>query len=51
MIAARWPHGARAACAFTFDLDAESLWLARGVTEPVALSQGRIAAHTRTELA
>ena len=40
MIAARWPHGARAACAFTFDLDAESPWLARGVTEPVALSQG-----------
>ena len=28
-----WPHGARAACAFTFDLDAETLWLARGVTE------------------
>ena len=36
----RWPHGARAACAFTFDLDAETLWMARGVTEPVALSQG-----------
>ena len=35
-----WPHGARAACAFTFDLDAETLWLARGVTEPVTLSQG-----------
>jgi peptidoglycan/xylan/chitin deacetylase (PgdA/CDA1 family) len=38
---ARWPARARAACAFTFDLDAETLWLARGVTEPVALSQGR----------
>jgi peptidoglycan/xylan/chitin deacetylase (PgdA/CDA1 family) len=37
----RWPAGARAACAFTFDLDAETLWMARGVTEPVALSQGR----------
>lgn len=37
----RWPGRARAACAFTFDLDAETLWLARGVTEPVALSQGR----------
>jgi peptidoglycan/xylan/chitin deacetylase (PgdA/CDA1 family) len=37
----RWPNDARAACAFTFDLDAESLWMARGVTEPVALSQGR----------
>jgi peptidoglycan/xylan/chitin deacetylase (PgdA/CDA1 family) len=37
---ARWPHGNRAACAFTFDLDAESLWLARGVNEPVTLSQG-----------
>ena len=36
-----WPAGARSACAFTFDLDAESLWLARGVEEPVALSQGR----------
>jgi peptidoglycan/xylan/chitin deacetylase (PgdA/CDA1 family) len=40
MTALRWPHGSRAACAFTFDLDAETLWLARGVTEPVALSQG-----------
>jgi peptidoglycan/xylan/chitin deacetylase (PgdA/CDA1 family) len=37
----RWPREARAACAFTFDLDAETLWMARGVTEPVALSQGR----------
>src|SRR6266540_3787276 len=37
----RWPGEARAACAFTFDLDAETLWMARGVTEPVALSQGR----------
>ena len=36
----RWPHGNRAACAFTFDLDAETLWLARGVNEPVTLSQG-----------
>lgn len=39
--AARWPGDARAACAFTFDLDAETLWMARGVHEPVALSQGR----------
>jgi hypothetical protein len=37
----RWPRDARAACAFTFDLDAETLWMARGVHEPVALSQGR----------
>jgi peptidoglycan/xylan/chitin deacetylase (PgdA/CDA1 family) len=37
----RWPGEARAACAFTFDLDAETLWIARGVTEPVTLSQGR----------
>ncbi|HXJ81873.1 MAG TPA: polysaccharide deacetylase [Candidatus Methylomirabilis sp.] len=36
-----WPAGARAACAFTFDLDAETLWMARGITEPVTLSQGR----------
>jgi peptidoglycan/xylan/chitin deacetylase (PgdA/CDA1 family) len=40
MTAPRWPHGRRAACAFTFDLDAETLWLARGVNEPVTLSQG-----------
>jgi peptidoglycan/xylan/chitin deacetylase (PgdA/CDA1 family) len=40
----RWPGGARAACAFTFDLDAETLWMARGVTEPVTLSQGRFGA-------
>src|SRR5436309_15473840 len=37
----RWPGDSRAACAFTFDLDAETLWMARGVHEPVALSQGR----------
>ena len=24
----RWPRDARAACAFTFDLDAETLWMA-----------------------
>src|SRR5213594_578102 len=37
----QWPGDARAACAVTFDLDAETLWMARGVHEPVALSQGR----------
>jgi len=37
----RWPPGARTACAFTFDLDAETLWMARGASEPVTLSQGR----------
>ena len=37
----RWPGEARAACAFTFDLDAETLWIARGIHEPVTLSQGR----------
>jgi peptidoglycan/xylan/chitin deacetylase (PgdA/CDA1 family) len=36
-----WPGDSRAACAFTFDLDAETLWLSRGIEEPVALSQGR----------
>ncbi len=41
MPASGWPGGARAACAFTFDLDADTLWLARGVSEPVTLSQGR----------
>ena len=39
--AVRWPGDARAACAFTFDLDAETLWMARGISEPVTLSQGR----------
>jgi len=39
--APRWPRNARAACAFTFDLDAETLWMARGIHEPVTLSQGR----------
>ena len=41
MSASGWPGGARAACAFTFDLDADTLWMARGVSEPVTLSQGR----------
>ena len=36
-----WPRNTLSACAFTFDLDAETLWMARGVGEPVALSQGR----------
>ena len=36
-----WPRDAQAGCAFTFDLDAETLWMVRGVSEPVALSQGR----------
>jgi peptidoglycan-N-acetylglucosamine deacetylase len=36
-----WPRDARGACAFTFDVDAETLWMARGVHEPVTLSQGR----------
>lgn len=40
-LAPPWPGEARAACAFTFDLDAETLWMARGVREPVTLSQGR----------
>src|SRR5689334_3505933 len=35
------PGDARAGCAFTFHLDAETLWMARGVSEPVTLSQGR----------
>ena len=37
----KWPGESRAACAFTFDMDAETLWMARGVHEPVTLSQGR----------
>jgi len=37
----KWPGETRAACAFTFDMDAETLWMARGVQEPVTLSQGR----------
>ncbi|MBI4637702.1 MAG: polysaccharide deacetylase [Candidatus Rokubacteria bacterium] len=41
MTAPVWPDGARAACAFTFDLDADTLWMARGISEPVTLSQGR----------
>jgi hypothetical protein len=36
-----WPGDARAGCAFTFDLDAETLWMARGISAPVTLSQGR----------
>ena len=36
-----WPGQSRAGCAFTLDLDAETPWMARGVTEPVTLSQGR----------
>jgi peptidoglycan/xylan/chitin deacetylase (PgdA/CDA1 family) len=39
--APRWPGETRAACAFTFDMDAETLWMARDIHEPVTLSQGR----------
>lgn len=47
---ARWPHDARAAAAFSFDLDAETLWLGWGKHEPVALSQGRFGATEGTAL-
>jgi len=39
--APRWPRETRAACAFTFDMDAETLWMARNIQEPVTLSKGR----------
>ena len=37
----RLPRDRERVSAPTFDLDAETLWLARGVSEPVTLSQGR----------
>lgn len=46
----RWPGGARAAAAFTFDLDAETLWLGWGKTEPVTVSQGTYGARVGTPL-
>lgn len=45
-----WPEGARAAAAFTFDLDAETLWLGWGKTEPVAVSQGTYGARVGAPL-
>jgi len=39
--APRSPGETRAACAFTFDMDAETLWMARDIHKPVAQSQGR----------
>lgn len=45
-----WPAGARAAAAFTFDLDAESLWLGFGKDEPVTLSQGTYGAEVGAPL-
>ncbi|MBI3076249.1 MAG: polysaccharide deacetylase [Deltaproteobacteria bacterium] len=38
---APWPPGIRCVCLFTFDFDAESSWLQRGFTDPVALSIGQ----------
>src|SRR3990172_9055763 len=38
-----WPHGRRAAAAFTFDLDAEAVWLGfdpANADRPGVLSQG-----------
>jgi len=35
--APRWPGETQAAGAFTFDMDAETLWMARDIHEPVAL--------------
>src|SRR2546422_8679009 len=40
----RWPGDSRAGCAFTFDLDAETLWMARGVHEPLRRPRGRFGA-------
>jgi peptidoglycan-N-acetylglucosamine deacetylase len=37
-----WPKGVRSVCLLTYDLDAESAWVRRGIDEPVALSMGRI---------
>ena len=41
-----WPDGARVAVALTFDVDNETLALARGNTAPVALSAGEFGAVT-----
>lgn len=45
-----WPGSARAAAAFTFDLDAETLWLGWGKKEPVTISQGTYGARVGTPL-
>ena len=36
-----WPKGKRCACLFTFDLDADVVWVHRGSDDPIALSMGR----------
>jgi peptidoglycan-N-acetylglucosamine deacetylase len=36
-----WPKGKRCACLFTFDLDADVVWVHRGSDDPIGLSMGR----------
>lgn len=48
-----WPHGHRSAVAFTFDFDAESVWVAddpQNASRPGVLSQGRFGARVGVAL-
>jgi peptidoglycan/xylan/chitin deacetylase (PgdA/CDA1 family) len=45
-----WPAGYRSAFLITFDVDVDSGWLRRGVTDPVTLSMGRFEPKVGTPL-
>jgi peptidoglycan-N-acetylglucosamine deacetylase len=45
-----WPQGYRSACVCTFDVDAEALWVLRGVDDPIAHSMGQFEPKVGTPL-
>ena len=40
-----WPKGVQSVCLLTFDIDLDSIWIARGFDEPVTRSGGRFGAN------
>lgn len=44
----RWPDGKRSAFLLTYDMDADSSWISRGLDEPVARSAGQFEVNVGT---
>ena len=43
-----WPDGKRSALLLTYDMDADSSWISRGLDEPVARSGGQFEVNVGT---
>jgi peptidoglycan-N-acetylglucosamine deacetylase len=44
----RWPDGKRSAFLLTYDMDADSSWISRGLDEPIARSSGQFEVNVGT---